>query len=145
MQEAAVTAASEELKSEPQIPGADLSEVTARHAEELRALEAKLVGKHEEEFESGHREGSPKVVGLLLLLTIRFQRLSTSKLSKQPLKEVGWNLWHQVQGPFFEDVEILKITRKNIVKKCADWFTQVTKGTRTTSRSSIVHRVRIFL
>ena len=51
-QEAAVTAATEKLKSELQTPGANLTEVTARHAEELRALEARLMSKHEEELKA---------------------------------------------------------------------------------------------
>ncbi|KAI5123451.1 hypothetical protein M0805_008822 [Coniferiporia weirii] len=51
-QEEAVAAAMSKLRFELQAPGADTGEVTARHAGELRTLEARLVAKHEEELKA---------------------------------------------------------------------------------------------
>ena len=49
-QEQAVNTATEKLQGELQNPGADIATITARHAQELRELEARLVAKHEEEL-----------------------------------------------------------------------------------------------
>ena len=48
--ERAVNTATEKLRGELQNPGADIATITARHAQELRELEARLVAKHKEEL-----------------------------------------------------------------------------------------------
>lgn len=48
----AVAAATEKLRAELQAPGADAAQVTAKHAGELKALEIRLVTKHETEMKA---------------------------------------------------------------------------------------------
>lgn len=49
-QQEAVNEATEKLRTALETPHSDTDEIAARHAEELRALEARLVAKHEEEL-----------------------------------------------------------------------------------------------
>ena len=48
--EQAVNTATQKLRGELQNPGADIATITARHAQELCELEARLVAKHKEEL-----------------------------------------------------------------------------------------------
>lgn len=60
--EAAVADAVKKLRTEPQPSESNSEEIIARHAEELRALEAKLVAKFDAELKSAKDEASQSVV-----------------------------------------------------------------------------------
>ena len=59
-QEQVVNAVTEKLRAELQNPAADIAMITARHAQELRDLEARFVAKHEEELKSAIERAQEK-------------------------------------------------------------------------------------
>ncbi len=90
-QEAAVTAATDKLRTELRAPDANAEALVAKHAEELKALEARLVAKHEkelqEEIEKLRQEGSKSAEDLQEALKSATERGRMEANTKIKLKD----------------------------------------------------------